>query len=31
MYDILVSCMGDLERELQYLEWWHVKKRLYPS
>ena len=31
MYDILMSCMADLERELQYLEWWHVKKRLYSS
>ena len=27
MFDILISCMEDLEQELQYLEWWHRKKR----
>jgi hypothetical protein len=28
MYDILMSCMLDLERELQNSEWWHIKPRL---
>ena len=28
MYDVLINCMEDLERELQNLEWWHLKKRL---
>ena len=28
MYDILVSCMEDLQRELQNSQWWHSKKRL---
>ena len=28
MYDILMGCMEDLERELRHLEWWHIKTRL---
>ena len=28
MYDILISCMEDLEKELKNSEWWHIKSRL---
>jgi ankyrin repeat protein len=28
MYDILMTCTEDLERELQNSEWWHIKPRL---
>ena len=27
MVDILMSCLGDLEKELQNTEWWHIKPR----